>query len=193
MLRTRLRLPRPPPSSIQRYSHYKPLPTPPNLSIIETPEDSQKARSWISQFKQSPIPRKSVELSFSASSGPGGQHVNRTNSKATLRCSLDSGWIPPWAKQTLSKSPQYVASTASLLITSSFSRSQLQNVNDCLSKLHDLILSAASSTLKNETPVEQKKHVAKLEDIAKQRRRKEKSHRSDLKRSRGKASGGAWD
>ncbi|KAF9266428.1 hypothetical protein L218DRAFT_956183 [Marasmius fiardii PR-910] len=190
ILRTVHRFPQPLHISIRWYS---PLPPPPNIPILESLEDSSKARSWISQFRQTSIPRKLVEFSFSASSGPGGQHVNRTHSKATLRCSLNSEWIPQWARQTLTISPHYTPSTKSLLITSSFSRSQHQNVNDCLSKLHNIILSAASSTLKNETPEEQKKHVAKLEHFAKERRRKEKSHRSDVKRSRGKASGGAWD
>ncbi|KAL0578078.1 hypothetical protein V5O48_003896 [Marasmius crinis-equi] len=176
------------------YSQEKPFPTPPNLSILEEPEDSAKARVWISQFQQVSIPKKLVELSFSASSGPGGQHVNRTNSKATLRCSVSSAWIPQWARPVLVKSPYYAPSSKSLLITSILSRSQHQNVDDCLSKLHALVLSAASASVKNETPEEKKKHVANLERAAKERRRKEKSYRSDVKKSRGKAYGGSgWD
>ncbi|KAK1215029.1 hypothetical protein PQX77_022379 [Marasmius sp. AFHP31] len=177
---------------IRAYSQQ--LPTPPNISLLESPEHSAKARTWISQFQQIPsLPRKLVQLSFSASSGPGGQHVNRTNSKATLRCPVNSEWIPQWARPILVKSPQYAPSTHSILITSSVSRSQHQNVDDCLSKLQSLVLSAASAGIRNETPEEQKKIVESHERVAKERRRKEKTQRSDVKKSRGKSYSGAWD
>jgi hypothetical protein len=48
-------------------------PTPPNLTALETREDTEKARSWIAKFKEITIPRSHVELSFARSSGPGGQ------------------------------------------------------------------------------------------------------------------------
>ncbi|KAJ8072122.1 hypothetical protein PM082_015680 [Marasmius tenuissimus] len=170
------------------------LPIPPNIPLLESPEHSAKARAWITQFQRIPsIPRKLVQLSFSASSGPGGQHVNRTNSKATLRCPVNAEWIPQWARPILVKSPQYAPSTHSILITSSVSRSQHQNVDDCLSKLQTLVLSAASAGIRNETPEEQKKVVEGHERVAKERKRKEKSQRSDVKKSRGKSYKGAWD
>lgn len=52
------------------------LPTPPNLSVLDTPEDTEKARTWISEFEGVSIPRNSVELQFARSSGPGGQVIN---------------------------------------------------------------------------------------------------------------------
>jgi peptidyl-tRNA hydrolase ICT1 len=49
------------------------LPIPPSISVLETPEDTDEARSWISKFQGASIPRNAVELQFARSSGPGGQ------------------------------------------------------------------------------------------------------------------------
>ncbi|KAF8824734.1 hypothetical protein HHX47_DHR7000241 [Lentinula edodes] len=49
------------------------LPTPPNIGILEGPTDWAEARKWATQFKTENIPKTLVELSFSRSSGPGGQ------------------------------------------------------------------------------------------------------------------------
>jgi peptidyl-tRNA hydrolase ICT1 len=49
------------------------LPAAPQLCFLTSPEETDEARSWISRFKSQPISRGSVELSFSRSSGPGGQ------------------------------------------------------------------------------------------------------------------------
>ena len=35
------------------------------------------------------IPREKIEAKFSRSSGPGGQHVNKTNSKAEIRFNIE--------------------------------------------------------------------------------------------------------
>lgn len=99
----------------------KGFPQPPALQSIETSQDSAAARNWISSFKPYKIPRALVELSFSRSSGPGGQvcrsvpcptkplilsshqNVNKVNTKATLRCPIESTWIPSWAKPDLKR------------------------------------------------------------------------------------------
>ncbi|KAK7037773.1 hypothetical protein VNI00_010734 [Paramarasmius palmivorus] len=172
------------------HSQGKPLPTPPSVVTLETSEDSSKARAWVSQFSEKKIPRNLVELSFSRSSGPGGQNVNKVNTKATLRCDLNADWIPLWARPEITKSPQYAPSSKSILITSTLYRSQAQNIEDCLSKLHSLVLAASVANLKNETPEEKRKHVADLQRSANERRIKGKVHRKGVKQSRGKP---FWD
>jgi hypothetical protein len=49
------------------------FPRPPNITTLVTTEDATEARSWVSWFKQHPIPRGAVQFTFSRSSGPGGQ------------------------------------------------------------------------------------------------------------------------
>ncbi|KAJ4480242.1 RF-1 domain-containing protein [Lentinula aciculospora] len=173
--------------------HSKSLPIPPSIDVLEGPEDWAEARRWVSQFKVESIPRTLVQLSFSRSSGPGGQNVNKVNTKATVRCSTDAYWIPLWARAALIKSPQYVSSTKSLLITSTVYRSQSQNVDDCLTKLHALVLSAASSPIKNETSEETKKRVEGHQKAQKERNRKDKVQRSAVKQYRSGKGKGGWD
>ena len=48
------------------------------------------------------IPIKKLDISYSRSSGPGGQHVNTTNTKVTVKLHLPSAdWIPEETKQRL--------------------------------------------------------------------------------------------
>jgi len=50
------------------------LPKPPKLSGLVTEEDNVDASAWVAQFGAAgKIPKELVELSFSRSSGPGGQ------------------------------------------------------------------------------------------------------------------------
>ncbi|KAJ3514191.1 hypothetical protein NLJ89_g2514 [Agrocybe chaxingu] len=80
--------------------------------------------------------------------------------------------------------PHYVASSHSLLITSTVHRSQSQNVEDCLDKLHTIVLQAASNLVKNPTPPEQKKKVQDLIKADKVRWKEEKMKRSTIKQAR---------
>ncbi|KAF8709768.1 hypothetical protein AX14_013472 [Amanita brunnescens Koide BX004] len=111
------------------------LPVPPCLKSIDTPEDKLAARTWILEFKKLAIPKRLVGFTFARSSGPGGQNVNKVNTKASLRCGLDAPWIPAWAKPELRRSTHYVASTDEVLITSTVHRSQAQNIEECLSQV----------------------------------------------------------
>ena len=53
-------------------------------------------------FRTIKVPLNKLDLSFSRSSGPGGQNVNKVNTKADIRFKIDSAdWIPDDVKQRL--------------------------------------------------------------------------------------------
>ncbi|KAJ7470812.1 RF-1 domain-containing protein [Mycena latifolia] len=173
--------------SVTRNTHSgssRPIPVPPRLAALESAEETALARAWVAKFRAVEIPKASVELSFSRSSGPGGQNVNKVNTKATLRCRIDEVWIPLWAKAELKRSPHYVSSSQSIQITSTVHRSQSQNIDECLSKFHAVLVEASSSGIKNEPTDAQRKRVEGLVKAATARRRSEKAHRSKVKARR---------
>ncbi|KAI0749309.1 hypothetical protein C8Q80DRAFT_616427 [Daedaleopsis nitida] len=174
------------------YAGHSDLPIPPVLVSLHNASESDEARDWIEKFKSRDIPKGTVEFTYSRSSGPGGQNVNKVNTKATMRVSIDAPWIPLWAREHLAKTPAYVSSSQSILLTSTVYRSQAQNVQDCLQKLHSLIVSAASAGLVNEPSPEQQERVRKLALADKARRRQDKEKRKEVKRSRG-GGRGDWD
>ena len=87
------------------------------------------------------IPPEALEWQFARSSGPGGQHVNRTSSKALLR--FDARHTPhlPEAmrRRLLALVGPQLTREGSLIITSQRHRDQPPNVADCLEKLSALL------------------------------------------------------
>ncbi|GLB44804.1 putative RF-1 domain containing protein [Lyophyllum shimeji] len=89
--------------------------------------------------------------------------------------------LTKWARPILRENPHYVSSTNSILVQSFVYRSQAQNVEDCLSEPHEMILPASSAPQTNEPSEEQKKRAADLQRAEKAPRRREKSYRSEIK------------
>ncbi|EPT04103.1 hypothetical protein FOMPIDRAFT_45704 [Fomitopsis schrenkii] len=173
-----------------RHAHTGSLSHPPQLLKLKDASDNAKAQEWIDQFLLYDIPRDVVQLSFSRSSGPGGQNVNKVNTKVTLRCPLSSNWIPLWAHDYIKNSPFYVSSAKCIQITSTVHRSQAQNIDDCLRKLRRLVHAAASDPIQAEPSEEQKERVRGFQRTEKAKRRLDKNKRSDIKKSRSSKN---WD
>ncbi|MEE2681918.1 MAG: alternative ribosome rescue aminoacyl-tRNA hydrolase ArfB [Planctomycetota bacterium] len=80
--------------------------------------------------------------SFSRGGGPGGQHVNKTSSRAELRVALSSlGGIHPEAVERIRAQAGHllIRSGEELRVTSDEHRSQMQNREACLARLRSLI------------------------------------------------------
>lgn len=87
------------------------------------------------------IPRSEIEFTFTRSSGPGGQNVNKVNSKAVLR------WNPV-TSASLSEDvrARFIArfgvkltTEGDLVIASDRFRDREKNIADCLAKLQAMI------------------------------------------------------
>lgn len=124
------------------------------------------------------IPLTEFEFSFARSPGPGGQNVNKVNSKAILKWAInDSQSLPESVKlRFLASYKRRISKEGYFLISSSRYRDQARNVDDCTNKLKELILSVA------EEPKIRKKR--KPSAAAKQRRLNEKKKISARKQDR---------
>lgn len=91
------------------------------------------------------IPLREFQFTFARSSGPGGQNVNKLNTKATLRWPLvTSPSLPETVRRRLlAKVGRRVTAEGDLLITSQRFRDAGRNVADCLGKLRKLLAEAA--------------------------------------------------
>ncbi|KAI9682722.1 MAG: hypothetical protein M1829_006709 [Trizodia sp. TS-e1964] len=116
---------------------------PTNASPSDDLKVIEEARHWIAQLPDI-IPSRICEVSYSRSSGPGGQKVNKTNSKATLRVSLDTllPLIPQVLHEPITDSPYYASTSQAIVISADRSRNQKDNRDDCLDKFCSIFRSA---------------------------------------------------
>lgn len=84
-----------------------------------------------------------LRFSFSRSSGPGGQNVNKVNSKVTLHWNVvRSAGLPEEVRERfLNRYGARLAANGDLVVHSQRYRDQLRNRQDCLEKLRQLIVS----------------------------------------------------
>lgn len=83
------------------------------------------------------IPRDRVRVRFARSGGPGGQNVNKVETKAEIRFVLaKADWIPETARSRLAARHRHrVNAEGEFVVTSTRTRSQAQNLEDCFEKL----------------------------------------------------------
>jgi len=126
------------------------------------------------------IPMQEINFRFARSSGPGGQKVNKANTKVHLVWSLDlSKSMDLILKDYLSmRLAKHLNDRGEIHIYSDQYRSQDRNKKDCLDKLKQL-LSQASKTQK-------KRKKTKPKAAQKEKRLKEKKRRGEIKSLRKK-------
>ena len=128
-----------------------------------------------------PLESIQQELVFttSRSSGPGGQNVNKVNSKVTLRWSVSDSSISVEQKEIiLKKLHTQITKDGILLLTAQDSRSQLENKEAVLIKLSQLLTRAFTHR--------KKRKPTKPGKAAKQVRLNQKKQHSEKKKWRQK-------
>jgi len=92
------------------------------------------------------IPLSELNFSYVRSSGPGGQNVNKVNSKAVLRWNVGrSASLPADVRERfLARYAARLTQEGDVLLASQRFRDQGRNVADCLEKLRALLAAVAT-------------------------------------------------
>ena len=126
------------------------------------------------------IPDEELIVTASRSGGPGGQHVNKTSSRVTVRFVItDSPSLSPEHRATLlTRLGSRVAADGSVRVVAQDSRSQHANRRTALTRLEALLAAA----LKPRTP----RVATRIPGGSKTVRRETKRRRGEVKRGRGR-------
>ncbi|XP_072932323.1 large ribosomal subunit protein mL62 [Epargyreus clarus] len=155
----------------------------PNSSLkLSTPSFVPDPNEKFSGF----IPIEKLDITYSASSGPGGQNVNKVHTKVDLRFKLsEATWIHRDIKERmLELHGKKLTKDGYLVIRSDTTRSQQLNLADCMQKLRNMIRDAAvtkrAPSPETEEKIRQRHLKASRLRVAMKR---EAAHRRELKRS----------
>lgn len=126
------------------------------------------------------VPAHELEIRYVRSSGPGGQNVNKTSSKAVVRWNVRSaGDVRDDVKaRFLARYASRVTTDGDILITSERHRDQPRNLEDCLAKLGAMLAAVAVAPIK--------RRATKPGRAAKERRIQSKKTRGAVKSMRGR-------
>ncbi|KAI3918260.1 hypothetical protein MKX01_041580 [Papaver californicum] len=150
----------------------------------------QEAEERASAAGNEPIPKITIDhvtVSFARSGGPGGQNVNKVNTKVDMRFNVNKAyWLSDRVKEKImSMEKNRMNKDGELVISSTRTRTQKGNIEDALEKLQAII--DAASYVPPPPSAEQKKKIAKMAAIGEQKRLQSKkalSQKKDFRRSR---------
>ena len=125
------------------------------------------------------IPDHELEITSSRSGGPGGQHVNKTNSRITVRWNVQttSALSEEQKARVMQNLVPFLTSEGDLIVHSSSSRSQQQN--------KDMAFANLAAKVRQALHIPKKRMATRASKTAKKARLDEKSHRGSIKKMRG--------
>lgn len=96
------------------------------------------------------IPLREFDFTFARSSGPGGQNVNKVNTKAFLTWHVEQTESLPWAVKDrfVKKFSRRISKEGKIIVVSQRFRDQGRNVADCITKLQELVRSVVAAPVK---------------------------------------------
>jgi ribosome-associated protein len=109
------------------------------------------------------IPAAELQFTFVRSSGPGGQNVNKVNSKAVLRWRVgESASLPPDVRERfLARYAPRLTSERHVIVSSQRYRDQARNVADALAKLRAMLAAVAAPPRKRKPTKPSRASVAR--------------------------------
>ncbi len=124
------------------------------------------------------IPAHEFEITASRAGGPGGQHVNKTSSRITVRWNVKNttALSDEQKQRVLEKLSSELTSEGDILVHSSESRSQQSNKKEALTRLAHKIYKALQ--------VPKKRMKTKVSKAAKEKRLQEKKKHGAVKKLR---------
>lgn len=156
---------------------------PPGGADVQATFSSTKERSGEPHEYTGDIPVDRLKVSYSRSSGPGGQNVNKVNTKAEVRFHVaNADWLPQDIRDKLQEKYKHrIVRSGELIVTSQASRYQMRNLSDCLLKLR-LLIGEAVTTLVHEhrqgSPEEAAVRRGRVEAMNRERLRQKRLHSS---------------
>ena len=129
------------------------------------------------------IPPRELRFSFVRSSGPGGQNVNKVNTKAQLRWSVRaSDALPDDVRaRILARYARRINDRGELVLTSQRYRVQARNIDDCLTKLREMlaVVAVPPRRRKKSQPPRSARESRLREKRATSEKKRQRSHRTD--------------